>query len=333
MSRNRSAIVATGYGLAALGVAAAAGMGLLRAQVAVARQVIGTADQGTGLDDSGRYGAGVGEPYRLLVLGDSTAAGVGAGSAGHTLAATVATGVAALTGRPVQLRNVARTGATSPQLIAQVERGLSLLPEAQVALIVIGGNDVTHRLDQAAAVRALAEAVARLRGAGVEVVVGTCPDLGTIRPIPQPLRTLVQHWSRALAAAQTVAVVEAGGRTVSLGDLVGPQFREQPAELFSADRFHPSAAGYARAAAAVLPSVCDALGLITPDTGRAPDERRGEHLEPLPDAARRAAHDPGSEVSGAGTATGRWGELAHWAKLLRRQRLGAPGADVTSTPT
>src|SRR5690606_26796976 len=93
------------------------------------------------------------------------------------------------------------------------------------------------------------------------VIVGTCPDLGTIEPVPQPLRLLARRWSRDLAAAQTVAVVEAGARTVSLADMLGTEFATKPTELFAADRFHPSPAGYARAAAALLPSVVDALGL------------------------------------------------------------------------
>ena len=64
--------------------------------------------------------------------------------------------------------------------------------------------------------RHLSEAVRTLRDAGVEVVVGTCPDLGTVRPIPPPLRQVARAWSRRLAAAKTIAVVEQGGRTVSL---------------------------------------------------------------------------------------------------------------------
>ena len=127
---------------------------------------------------------------------------------------------------------------------------------------MIGANDVTHRIDKSVAVRHLAQAVPRACATlGAEVVVGTCPDLGTIEPVAQPLRLLARRWSRDLAAAQTVAVVEAGGRTVSLGDLLGPEFAERPHEMFSADRFHPSPAGYARAAAALLPSVCAALGI------------------------------------------------------------------------
>ena len=77
-----------------------------------------------------------------------------------------------------------------------------------------------------------------------EVVVGTCPDLGTIRPIAQPLRVLARRWSRQLAAAQTIAVVAEGGRTVSLGSVLGPSFATDHG-LFSSDEFHPSAAGYA----------------------------------------------------------------------------------------
>jgi hypothetical protein len=36
---------------------------------------------------------------------------------------------------------------------------------------------------------------------------------------------------------------------VSLGDLLGPEFKRSPSEMFSIDGFHPSAAGYAAAAA------------------------------------------------------------------------------------
>ena len=135
-----------------------------------------------------------------------------------------------------------------------------------VVLIMVGANDVTHRIERTASVRQLEQTVRRIRALGSEVVVGTCPDLGTIQPIRQPLRALLQRWSRDLAAAQTVAVVEAGGRTVSLGDLLGPEFARSPHEMFSKDRFHPSAAGYARAAAALLPSVCAALGVWGADT-------------------------------------------------------------------
>lgn len=328
MSRaDRARIIAAraafgGGGLAAAGLV---GVGVLRAEVAIARHVIGDGP-GISRDDTGTYGAGAGEPYRLLMLGDSTAAGVGADTGATTLGATLAVGVAAFSGRPVELRNVSRSGANSLHLPAQVAAAVEQVPLADVAVIMIGSNDVKDRIDQAIAVRHLAESVASLQDAGIGVVVGTCPDLGTIRPVPQPLRALGQRWSRDLAAAQTVAVVESGGRTVSIGDLIGPDFRESP-ELFSADRFHPSSAGYARAAAAMLPSVLDSLGESTADSGRLPDFRRGEWVEPLPAAAERAASDPGSEVSATQVDGSARGERGRWAQLLRRHRPPLPVGD------
>ena len=102
--------------------------------------------------------------------------------------------------------------------------------------------------------------------------------------------------SRQLAAAQTIAVVEAGGRTVSLGDLLGPEFAASPAEMFSADRFHPSVAGYASAAAVLLPSVCAALGLWRDGGRRAtrPPPRRGRP----PDVAGRGPGRGGARHRG-----------------------------------
>lgn len=328
--RARRAAAAAAYGGSGLAVAGLAGWALLQAEVAIARRVIGDGP-GVSQDDNGTYGAGMGPAHRVLVLGDSTAAGVGASRPTETIGAIVASGTAALTGRPVELTNVSRSGATSPQLLGQLDRGLARVPGPEVALIMIGANDVKERIDRAASVRALSETVTRLVALGTRVIVGTCPDLGTVRPIPQPLRALVQRWSRDLAAAQTVAVVEAGGRTVSTGDLIGPDFRESPESLFSADGLHPSSAGYARAAAALMPSVLDALGVPSLDTGRAPDHRRGEHVEPLHEAAERAVLDPGSEVSGVDVDGRSRGDRGRWAQLLRRHRTSGPGEETTES--
>lgn len=321
--RARDIATRAAFGGGGVALAGLLGLGVLKAEAEVARRVIGDGSD-VGINDSGRYGAGLGTPIELLMLGDSTAAGVGAGSPETTLGATVAIGVAAITGRPVDLRNVSRSGATSADLTAQVVSGVRAMPKVKVAMIMIGSNDVKNRVDQTTSVRDLADAVTELHAAGARVVVGTCPDLGTIRPVPQPLRSLARRWSRDMAAAQTVAVVEAGGRTVSIGDLIGPDFHEFPGELFSADRFHPSSAGYARAAAAMLPSVLDALGQSTADSQRAPDYRRGEAVEPLSSAAERAVADPGSEVTGTQVDGNARGARGRWAQLLRRQRPSIP---------
>ena len=61
-------------------------------------------------------------------------------------------------------------------------------------------------------------------------------------------------------AAQAAAAVRAGAHAVSLAEVVGPFFITNPDEMFSLDRFHPSALGYKRTAKAMLPSVLAALG-------------------------------------------------------------------------
>ncbi|MFD0804445.1 GDSL-type esterase/lipase family protein, partial [Streptomonospora algeriensis] len=153
-----------------------------------------------------------------------------------------------------------------------------------LAVIFIGANDIIRRRRPAEAVGHLREVVRELVGAGTAVVVGTCPDLGTVQPIGRPLRTIVRRASRQLAAAQTIAVVEEGGRTVSLSDLLASDFLAQPEEFFGPDRFHPSAKGYAYAAAAVLPSACAALGLL-PEPAEQPAADPSQDLLPVDQAA------------------------------------------------
>ena len=332
MSRARRArrIAATaaygGGGVAAgIGALGALGYGVLKAEARIARRIVGIHFEGAP-DDNGIYGAGPGDPVELVMLGDSLGAGMGADNRYQTVGAIIATGVSALTGRPVRLTNTAVIGAESSGLELQLANALDQVPQPHVAVVMVGANDVTHRVNRVVAVRHLESVVQQLREVGAEVVVATCPDLGTIGPIPQPLRLLGRRWSRDLAAAQTVAVVEAGGRTVSLGDLLGHEFAERPHELFSQDRFHPSPAGYARCAAALLPSVYAALGVWegTAEEERLPDRRRGEGIGPVALAAEQAVRDPGTEVSAAEIAGQARGPRGRWAKLLRRPRIPIP---------
>lgn len=318
-----------GMGVAGIGALSLLGYGLIRAEALMARRIVGQPFEGAP-DDEGTYGFGPGEPIRLVVLGDSTGAGMGADHARQTIGATVANGIAAFSGRSVELTNVAVIGAESTDLDGQVERALDGVPEPDVAIIMIGANDVTHRVNTAVAIRHLERAVEQLRRAGAEVVVGTCPDLGALEPVPQPLRLLARRWSRDLAAAQTVAVVEAGGRAVSVGDMLSEAFSAEPHVMFSQDRFHPSPAGYARVAAAMLPTVSAALDLFGERSRpSAPNLRRGEGVGPVAVAASRAVATPGTEVAPAEVAGQSRGVHGRWAMLRRRLRppVPVPSAD------
>ena len=69
--------------------------------------------------------------------------------------------------------------------------------------------------------------------------------------------------SRELAAAQDIATRQAGGRPVPLAQLLGELFETEPERFFSADQFHPSAAGYQACAHVMLPEVLAAVGLVS----------------------------------------------------------------------
>lgn len=301
----RRIVAAAAFGGGGLTVLGGLTFGLLVVEAKAARKIIqGSAGSPPPVTD-GVYGAGLpAEALSFTMLGDSTAAGIGVGAPDETAAGLIASGLSASAGRPVRLTNVAVSGSRSEALAEQVTQALAEKPD--IAVIMIGANDVTARVPAAESVRYLERAVSRLVEAGAQVVVGTCPDLGSVEPLMQPLRWIAQRTSRQLAAAQTVVVVRAGGRTVSLGGLLGRDFAIEPGEFFSADRYHPSARGYGAAAAALLPSVMAALDLE-------PEDRFAEGVLPIYLAAASAAERPGTEVAARGTGAPRW------ATLLRRR--------------
>jgi lysophospholipase L1-like esterase len=313
------------YGGGSVGLAGAALYALLREEARSARRRV---EARTSKDDppsgDGIYGRGREKPLVFTVLGDSSAVGLGVERATETPGVLIAAALTELAERPVRLVRLAVSGAVSAELAEQVDKALAEQPD--VALIMIGANDVTSRARTPVSVRHLADAVRRLTAVGCEVVVGTCPDLGTIRPIAQPLRTFARKWSRDLAAAQTVAVVEAGGRTVSLGSILGPAFASDRS-MFSVDEFHPSAVGYAQAAAVLLPSVADAVGVwpATSDRGVRPI-RRGT-VRPIERAAARAASRTGTEVQATEVRGSDSGPRGAWALLRRRRPTDLPTAE------
>ena len=303
-----------GGGLSALG----AGLyGVLTVEAKLARRTIGRTD-GDPPDATGWYGRGrPGPALKIALLGDSSAAGYGVELVTETPGAVLANGVAEYADRRVYLREVCKVGAESSDLARQIERALPIEPD--VAVILIGANDVTHKMLPSQSVRHLSEGVRRLVDAGVQVIVGTCPDLGTVKPIAPPLKQVARAWSRRLAAAQTIGVIKEGGRTVSLSSILGPEFAAAPALLFGPDQFHPSAEGYRSLATVLLPSVLASLGLA-PDDEQRPEPYRGEGVLPVAAAAVRAVATPGTELDGTEVAGNRSGVRGLWVELRHRRR-------------
>ncbi|WIM97278.1 SGNH/GDSL hydrolase family protein [Actinoplanes oblitus] len=199
-------------------------------------------------------------PLRLVLLGDSAAVGVGvewlADTVGGQLARLVADGSPETGPRHVLLSSVGVAGSRSMDLATQVARAL-LGARPDVAVILIGSNDATSLRDPEEAAGHLGQAVRRLRSAGVQVVVGTCPDLGAMRSLAPPLRQIAGLVGRRMARAQAKAVIEAGGSVVDLGAETGAVFRADAGTLCY-DGFHPSADGYRVWAHALYPAVAKA---------------------------------------------------------------------------
>jgi lysophospholipase L1-like esterase len=131
---------------------------------------------------------GQGTPLRLLVVGDSSAAGVGVTRQSQALAAPLAKYLAQATGARVQWRLVARSGVTTAQAL-DLLRGEGPV-QADIAVVVTGVNDVVEQVPSQRAVRAREALADELRNrTGVHhVVFAPLPPVHQFPALPRPLR-------------------------------------------------------------------------------------------------------------------------------------------------
>jgi len=185
-----------------------------------------------------REGAiGEGPLIRVLVLGDSAGAGVGAASQEEALSGRI---VAPLRARfRVEWRLVARTGATTLSTLRHLER---LAPFATDAVVTsLGVNDVTGDVPPALFLERQAALCALLRdkfGARLILASGV-PPMERFPALPQPLRWYLGARARELDRALARALPD--GRGAEYLPLAG----ELGAGHMAADGFHPGAEVYA----------------------------------------------------------------------------------------
>jgi lysophospholipase L1-like esterase len=169
-------------------------------------------------------------------LGDSTAAGVGADDVSGTVPALVA----AETGE--RLRVLAISGATIEDVL---DEQLPLLDglEPDRIYVSIGSNDVTHLTSRADFESRYRELVRRLPD--VPLVLLGVPDMGSPPRLLQPLRAIAGWRGRQLDEV-TRAIAKSTDRATyaDIAGHTGPPFRHDPNRYFSADKYHPNAAGY-----------------------------------------------------------------------------------------
>ncbi|HEY6608975.1 MAG TPA: GDSL-type esterase/lipase family protein [Candidatus Limnocylindria bacterium] len=192
---------------------------------------------------------------RLVVLGDSTTAGVGVDRPEDALPHLIAQGIADAEKREVHVVNYGWAGARAANLVPeQLPRALEpirpddprpFIAGADVVAVVIGANDATHRTRPArfrADLRATFEAV-RAAAPHARVVHAGIPAFrGALRTL-EPLMLITDSYARVLRPISRQESERCGVAYADLARDVPPRIRGRR-DFLSSDQFHPSAFGY-----------------------------------------------------------------------------------------
>jgi lysophospholipase L1-like esterase len=180
-------------------------------------------------------------PIRLLVLGESTVAGVGARTHEVGLAGQVGTHLAQLLQRPVAWTALGQNGLT-----AQATR-LRLLPQVfgqpfDLVVVALGANDTFRLTSPGQWERQLAGLVRALRQqvGFAPILLATVPPVGQFPALPQPLR-MVLGWVAQSLGEQAKRFTAAFGNVFYSEATFG-----QSPDYFCPDGVHPSEMAYAQ---------------------------------------------------------------------------------------
>jgi lysophospholipase L1-like esterase len=135
---------------------------------------------------------GHGGLLRLLIVGDSSAAGVGVATQAQALSGHLTRSLAHSSGRRVRWHLLARSGISSAHILALVQQAAP--PQADVAVVLLGVNDVIEQLPTRHAV-AHREALADwliVHGGVRHVVFSPLPPMGEFPALRPPLRWVVK---------------------------------------------------------------------------------------------------------------------------------------------
>jgi lysophospholipase L1-like esterase len=206
---------------------------------------------------------GAGRALRLLIVGDSSAAGVGVRTQDEALAGHLTRRLARRSGRQVHWQLVARSGITTVQALELLKQSAPAL--AEIAVVVLGVNDVIDQVPSHRAVRQRAELVDWLREhAGVRhAVFAPLPPVHRFPLLPQPLRHVMGGDARRHdEAVARWAATRDDVSHVPIAYALGP-------EHMADDGFHPGEPVYRACGEALADFVAGRL-ITTNDTETTP---------------------------------------------------------------
>ena len=188
---------------------------------------------------SGQVGRG-GDLLRVVVVGDSVAAGVGVSAHHDSMAGRLAEHIHRRSGRPVAWDVLARSGADAEGVAALVA-GSAVLERADVVAVSVGVNDVKNLRSDAAwrtGLRDLLAEIVRAAPAAPVFLLGL-PPIDRFPALPRPLADLLGARGRRMdrIGAQVAAGFDGVTRLEFTGDEI-----TAVREPFASDGFHPGAA-------------------------------------------------------------------------------------------
>jgi len=195
---------------------------------------------------------GKGAPLRLLIAGDSAAAGVGARTQEEALSGQL---VAQLRpGSLVHWKLVAQTGYTVRDVIEELR---AISPERfDVAVVSIGVNDATGRTRSARWIERQAMLIELLKSKfGVaHILLSSLPPMHVFPALPQPLR-----WYLGMRAQQLNGMLRRIADADGCCEFLQIDFPFEPG-FMAADGFHPAAPAYSAWAAAAAQAIRRRIG-------------------------------------------------------------------------
>ncbi|MGH2748898.1 MAG: SGNH/GDSL hydrolase family protein [Actinomycetota bacterium] len=175
----------------------------------------------------------------MVVIGDSTAVGVGAGSRRRSYPAILAARIGSH--RPVRLAVLGRPGLRWQHVADLAAEATAMDPD--LVLIGVGGNDAIHLTHLGKLRAGVGAALDELRRSEATVLVVLGPRFDS-PAVPRPLRDLIAARCRAVNRTITAVARARGVTVIDTETVIGDAFARDPRRLYSEDMFHPSAAGY-----------------------------------------------------------------------------------------